>query len=428
MIRLYDSDRLLIRLIAEYGSAITYSRFVQHSEWRAVVPASEYANVLAAKFAKVAGDDELYLVEWHDLVTADGIVEVGGRSATALLAERTVEGTRVWTDARPAVVVSGLVATLTGARSIAGLTVSDDSAATGTEITLQRSWGQMDEAIIDALSSAGDAGWCTRLDGTDIVISVLDSTTSTSRYGEKWQNSTGATKRTDKREWKNYAIVLGEGEGADRVRQDVDLTGADELRELYVDARDLQTENTTDIPFTAATDDSLTVVGHSFVVNNRVRISDISGGAPLANATDYWVKTVPTADTFTLAATLGGSVINITSAGSGRITTLEVTDAQYLAALDQRGREKLAEARLAETANALLASAIPAGTIITYESEAFDFQAMVTELVMTREKKTVTYEPKLGEPPARVKAAWTQGMGPAWVAMFKSTHTKLKTR
>lgn len=43
--------------------------------------------------------------------------------------------------------------------------------------------------------------------------------------------------------YKNYAIVLGEGEGAKRVRVDVDLsTGGEQLRELIVDARNTRKE------------------------------------------------------------------------------------------------------------------------------------------------------------------------------------------
>lgn len=42
---------------------------------------------------------------------------------------------------------------------------------------------------------------------------------------------------------KNYAIVLGEGEGDSRTRVDVDLTYGEARRELTVDARDLQKED-----------------------------------------------------------------------------------------------------------------------------------------------------------------------------------------
>ena len=42
--------------------------------------------------------------------------------------------------------------------------------------------------------------------------------------------------------FKNYAIVLGEGEGENRIRVDVDWTNGDERRELIVDAKDIQRE------------------------------------------------------------------------------------------------------------------------------------------------------------------------------------------
>lgn len=51
---------------------------------------------------------------------------------------------------------------------------------------------------------------------------------------------------------KNYAIVLGEGEGDNRARVDVDLTYGENRRELIVDARDIQKED-------GETDDSYTL-------------------------------------------------------------------------------------------------------------------------------------------------------------------------
>ena len=47
--------------------------------------------------------------------------------------------------------------------------------------------------------------------------------------------------------YRNYAIVLGEGEGESRTRIDVDLTNGEKRREIIVDARDIQREeNETD--------------------------------------------------------------------------------------------------------------------------------------------------------------------------------------
>ena len=52
--------------------------------------------------------------------------------------------------------------------------------------------------------------------------------------------------------YKNYAIVLGDGEGADRVRVDVDRTDGTERRDLIVDAKDLRRKDgETDIEYNA---------------------------------------------------------------------------------------------------------------------------------------------------------------------------------
>jgi len=41
---------------------------------------------------------------------------------------------------------------------------------------------------------------------------------------------------------KNHAIVLGEGEGENRARVDVDLSGGEQKRSMFVDARDILRE------------------------------------------------------------------------------------------------------------------------------------------------------------------------------------------
>jgi hypothetical protein len=62
----------------------------------------------------------------------------------------------------------------------------------------------------------------------------------------------------------------------------------------------------------------LTLAGHGYVANDPIALST-SGALPtgLTVGTTYYVKTVLTADTFTVSATAGGTVINTSSAGSG---------------------------------------------------------------------------------------------------------------
>lgn len=61
-------------------------------------------------------------------------------------------------------------------------------------------------------------------------------------FSEKFGNLTVDSVSISLENYKNYAIVLGEGEAEKRTIVYVDLTNGDERRELIVDARDLQTE------------------------------------------------------------------------------------------------------------------------------------------------------------------------------------------
>lgn len=55
---------------------------------------------------------------------------------------------------------------------------------------------------------------------------------------------------------------------------------------------------------------------HGLLVNEAVVLGTMTTGAPLVAGTTYYVQSVPTTTTLTLAATLGGAAIVTTSAGS----------------------------------------------------------------------------------------------------------------
>lgn len=67
-----------------------------------------------------------------------------------------------------------------------------------------------------------------------------------------------------------------------------------------------------------AATDTVTHVGHTFLNNDPVFISNLSGGTGLANNTTYFVRN-PTATTYQLSATSGGAIINVTANGTADI-------------------------------------------------------------------------------------------------------------
>lgn len=72
-------------------------------------------------------------------------------------------------------------------------------------------------------------------------------------------------------------------------------------------------------PFTAKTDDTITIPGHSLAVDERVAFYPAFGSSlptGITEGTIYWVKTVSSAD-ITISATQGGAAVDITAIGDG---------------------------------------------------------------------------------------------------------------
>ena len=61
-------------------------------------------------------------------------------------------------------------------------------------------------------------------------------------FSERFQNLDFKSLTHSTAKHKNYAVVLGEGEGSSRTRVNVDMTGGKQRRTLIVDAKDLQRE------------------------------------------------------------------------------------------------------------------------------------------------------------------------------------------
>jgi hypothetical protein len=72
-------------------------------------------------------------------------------------------------------------------------------------------------------------------------------------------------------------------------------------------------------PFTAKTDDTITIPGHSLSVDDRVSFYPVPGSSLPTGITEgviYWVKTV-SGDDITISTTQGGGALNITAVGDG---------------------------------------------------------------------------------------------------------------
>lgn len=401
---LFDAAGNQTAEIAEYNSVITTERYREHSEWSGLFSPSDYAKFAAAYYAQMSGETEVYLVEKPVYTTGKkGGLEVSGRSASALLSLRTIVGTKAWNAMTAGAMLSNMMADFIGSRALA--LKFGTGTAVGSAFTLQRSWEDCGEIALEVLA-AQNLGMRTRFDGTVPTLDVFAAADIGVNLGEKFLDGSTARLINDKSAWRNFAYVLGEGEGDARIQTTVDQTSGAERRELYVDARDLQREFTVAMPYTVnATNNMFTIVGHGLAVGNKVKLSGVTGGAPLANDTYYYVNvdgTTPmTADVFSLSATLGGATINVTTNGSGSITTLRINDAQYPTLLQARGASRLADTRRLEYAEASdVTAALRAGDVVWYDAGVFGSSFMASEVVSTYEGERVTRSVAMGDPPA----------------------------
>lgn len=130
------------------------------------------------------------------------------------------------------------------------------------------------------------------------------------------------------------------------------------LRETYADAIGTAYGSTAVKTFNGATavdpaTDRITLTAHGLVANTALVYSN-GGGTTivgLTNGSTYYVKTVVDANTITLSATAGGTVIDITADGVGASHTLTVRDANQFLSHDG--------------ATAKVQVSVPAGTAMT---------------------------------------------------------------
>jgi hypothetical protein len=110
----------------------------------------------------------------------------------------------------------------------------------------------------------------------------------------------GSTASRDPAQWSNVTKVyyLEMAEAINRVN------GVDRIETLYIGQRRAVTA--------VAATDILTATAHGFVADERIVFRSLTGGAGLVVGTTYFARDI-TANTFKVAATVGGAAVNITS-------------------------------------------------------------------------------------------------------------------
>lgn len=118
-----------------------------------------------------------------------------------------------------------------------------DGGSIGAELSTQVTGDNLMEYTYSLLKQAEASFYMTcDLSTKNITFGVWQGADKreTAIFSQEWDNLKSLTYEYSDKDYRNYAIVAGQGEGNDRISVTVDKTDGGTRRELYIDARDLQ--------------------------------------------------------------------------------------------------------------------------------------------------------------------------------------------
>lgn len=175
-------------------------------------------------------------------------ITVAGRFATSLLARRIVWGTEILSGALPDIVgkllENHLIHPANPARKIDGVSYSGGRCARGNLVQTQVSHKNLLTAVCE-LCDAADIGIQTVFDPATsrFQITLYQGGDVQGVLTREYENILAQTFTQSAMAYANTALVGGEGEGADRVFVSLGETRGEDRYELFVDAKDLRSED-----------------------------------------------------------------------------------------------------------------------------------------------------------------------------------------
>lgn len=256
----HDSNGVLIGIVESPTSAIWTRRYQKPNDFELYFPASEEALALITDDCYITRDDrpEVMIVEHVEILTSeeDGdYLLIAGRGAESVMGRRIVlYQTRLSGRVDAAVrrlVVENAVNPSDADRRLPILMPSQDVAAAA--ISAQYTGTNLLEAVEEICKAYG-IGFRAVADNYSVITPIIELVMGTDRsegqtaaspviFSPEYENLLSSSYVLDTTNYKNVAIVAGEGEGTARKRATYGSAAGMHRRELYVDARDMSTNN-----------------------------------------------------------------------------------------------------------------------------------------------------------------------------------------
>jgi hypothetical protein len=250
---IYNPDIELQGVIDGYSSLRWRRRFFEPGEFEIHAPATpeNIAMLQESNIIHRLDRQEAGIIEGITITTADtggDEITATGRMGSSMLNRRIITPTINFTGTVEAAMRKIVSDNAITARPLAHLTLGD-AAGLASTCTFQAT-GKTVLSVCETIGKAAALGFRVRLDvpNKQWVFEVYDginrAVTQTERpyvlFSGEYGNIDKPEYCHDSTGYANYAYVAGQGEGADRVIIEVDLTNGEPRREIWVDARDLQ--------------------------------------------------------------------------------------------------------------------------------------------------------------------------------------------
>ncbi|GHU82904.1 hypothetical protein AGMMS50284_5540 [Clostridia bacterium] len=189
-------------------------------------------------------DEEAGLIEFVELTGGEQeFIVVSGRFATSFLARRIVFGTAKLTgdfgNAMASLIINSVIAPGINDRRIPGL--SYDIQTLGVTVNTQVTWRNVMETVTD-LCEAADIGIKTVFNPQSGTFNFIfyHGADSQAIFSKEYENVIDQVFTQSVTDYANFAMVGGEGEGADRTTVMVGGGLGEDRYEIFVDAKDIQ--------------------------------------------------------------------------------------------------------------------------------------------------------------------------------------------
>lgn len=256
----HDSNGVLVGIVESPTSAIWTRRYQAPGDFELYFPASVEALALIADDCYITRDDkpEVMIVEHVGLITSeeDGdYILISGRGAESVLGRRIVlHQTRLSGRVDAAVyrlIAENAVSPADAARSLPIRMLT--TLLLASNISAQYTGTNLLEAVREICKAYG-IGFRAVVDNYSVITPIIELVIGKDRsegqtvnspvvFSPEYENLLSSSYVLDTSNYKNVAIVAGEGEGTARKRAVYGSASGMSRRELYVDARDMSTND-----------------------------------------------------------------------------------------------------------------------------------------------------------------------------------------